>query len=326
VSASSAIEVERPSDAPIRLGPVLRTYGVWFALAALIVFGVVAVDHFATAQNTANVLSLAAPLGVIALGQTFVIMVGGLDLSVGALASLTGVLSVGLITSDGQLPLILALTLLIGIAVGSFNGATIVATRIDPMILTFGMLSVLLGCTYLYTEASVGKAPQLLIDMKEMTIAGVIPLTAIVLVMLTVLAWFVLTQTPFGRYVKAVGSDEAAARRSGVPTGKVKIAAYGISGLTGAIGGILLAARLETGYPLAGAGLELDAIVAVMLGGTPFGGGRGSAAGTLGGVFVLAVLTNIQNLLGVTPSAQQVVNGTVIVLAIALYAARRFRG
>jgi ribose/xylose/arabinose/galactoside ABC-type transport system permease subunit len=261
---------------------------------------------------------------VIALGQTFVIMVGGIDLSVGMLAGLVGVLSVGLLKSDAQFLWVVPMALAIGLAVGTLNGALVVIARVNPVILTFGMLSVLSGATYLYTEESIGQAPPLLRGIDKTKLAGIVPPSALLLLLAAVASWFALRHTPYGRYLRAVGGNPANARKAGIPIRAVTIGAYALSGLSGAIGGLLLGARLGTGYPLAGQGMELNAIVAVILGGTAFGGGGGTAIGSIGGVLLLSVLANAQNLMGVTPYLQQVVKVVVIVIAVALYSQRRF--
>lgn len=296
--------------------------GVWVALTALAVVGVFT-PEFVTAGNLQNLMRAVSVIGIAGLGQTFVIAAGGIDLSVGQLMGLVVVLSAWIMRGDTSLILpIVVLAIAIGIGVGLLNGAAVVTTGIYPMILTFGMLSILRGVIFLITDRTIGSIPKEFAQLDQASL-GPIPLPFVVLAAMVFLSWFVFTHTPFGRYVTAVGSNEANARRAGIGVGRVKVAVYALSGLSGAIAGLLLLARLGTGYTLAGQGMELNAIVAVVLGGTSFGGGRGRMLGTVGGALVLVLLNNILNLRQVEPYVQDVVSGVIILAAIAFYTARR---
>jgi ribose/xylose/arabinose/galactoside ABC-type transport system permease subunit len=289
----------------------------------LTLYGGLVVPHFATETNVTNILRNIAPVGITSLGQTLVIASGGLDLSVGMLMGLVTVLSNGLMNGNADLlPVAVVLAVAVGLTVGLVNGVVITATGINPMILTFGMLSVLEGIIFLYTDRSIGLAPEIFRKLDAGSV-GPLPVSFLLLAGLTAAAWLVLSGTPFGRYVCAIGGDEGNARKAGIPTKKVSILVYTISGLSAAIGGLVLAARLGSGYPLAGRGLELDAIVAVVIGGTSFSGGKGRILGTVGGVLVLALISNILNLLQISPYVQQVTKGLIVVAAVALYATRR---
>jgi ribose transport system permease protein len=304
---------------------LLRFTGIWIALAALYIYGGVDVPNFLTTGNIRDILSLVPALGIIALGQTFVVVVGGLDLSVGSLASLVSVLTVGLISGNAGLAWVIPLGLAIGVGVGLFNGAAVVLTGVNPVIVTFGMLSVLSGAAFSYTQGSIGTTVSALKWFDSAAVGGVVPASAVLLLIHTVVAAVALARTPFGRYVQAVGGNRASALRTGIPVARITIASYVLSGLSGAIAGMLLGARLGTGYPQAGSGLELSAIVAVTLGGTRFGGGRGTILGSVAGVFLLSSLANLLNLRQADPSIQQIVNGAVVVAAVALYSNRRSR-
>jgi ribose/xylose/arabinose/galactoside ABC-type transport system permease subunit len=306
-----------------RVVAVLRVNGIWLALLALIVYALIAVPDFTSAGNVADLLRAAPALGVVAVGQTFVIIAGGLDLSVGALASLVSVLSVGLVTHSSELVWVLLLAPLAGLFIGGVSGTAVAASGANPVILTFGMLSLLSGATYMYTQESVGTTLPALRWVNDQLIFGVIPVSAVLLLVVTIAAWLALTRTPFGLHVQAIGGSEASALRSGVRVRRIKVAVYAISGLSAAIAGLLLAARLGTGYPLAGLGLELSAVVAVIIGGTPFGGGRGTILGSIGGVFLLTLLANVLNLQRVSPDVQQIITGGVVILAVTLYSVRR---
>lgn len=318
-------------SAPAETGAVVRPplrelvarYGVWLALVVAMVVGIVAVPNFASAANAEAVLQAAAVLGVVALGQTFVVLTGGIDLSVGMLMGLVTVLANGIMNGDAGLILpVIAMALVVGAVTGMLNGLGIVVARVEPLIVTLAMLSILQGIIFIYTDRTVGSAPA---EFRELAYGSVgpVPAPAILLGVLAVASWIVLSQTPLGRYIHAVGSDRANARRAGIPSRLVIVAAYVVCALLAAIAGLLLAARLGSGYTLAGAGFELSSIVAVVLGGTALSGGRGGVAGTLAGVFLLAVIANMLNLLGVSPFAQRVINGVVIIVAVAIYTSRR---
>ncbi len=323
---SDATKVGSPPtswDDRVGILQLLRSFGVWVALLALALYGVFAVPGFTSQSNVTSLLSLTPPLVIAALGQTFVIAVGGLDLSVGMLMGLVGVLSVGLMSGrNDRFGPIVALCLCVGVAVGSFNGLMVAWTKMNPIILTFGMLFVLEGASYLYTEQSIGPTAPLLADLEGRTV-GSIPLVTPLWIVLAILAWAVLAHTRVGQHIRAVGGNPKSALKAGIRIRSVRVVAYALSGLSGAIAGLLLASRLGAGYPLAGQGMELNAIVAVLVGGTPYGGGRGTIVGTAGGALLLSLFANLLNLQGVSPYVQQVAVGLFTVGAIALYSSWR---
>jgi ribose transport system permease protein len=301
----------------------VRQYGVFVALAIAIVFGVIAVPNFATLANLDAILRQVAVLGIVALGQTFVILAAGIDLSVGMLMGLVTVLSNGIMAGDPALiPGIVLLALVIGAVVGLANGVGVVFFRVNPLIVTLAMMSVLQGVIFLYTDRTVGSAPP---EFRQLAYGdiGPLPTSIVLLAVLTAACWVVLRHTPLGRYLYAVGSDANSARRAGIPIARVTAAAYVIGGILAAVAGLVLAARLGSGYTGAGAGFELNSIVAVVLGGTALSGGRGGVLGTIAGVLLLALIANMLNLLGISPFTQRIVNGLIIIGAIAIYTARR---
>lgn len=304
-------------------GTVLADYGIWAALAIAIVVSAATAPRFLSGANIHDLMSAMAVLGIVSVGQTVVILSGGIDLSVGMLMGLVTVLTNGIMNGDAALawPMV-ALGLAIGLGVGLLNGGLLVLTRIDPLILTFGMLSILTGAIFVYTDQTVGAAPANFRAIAQGSL-GPFPYLFLVMVVAAAIAWLVLTRTRFGRYVYAIGGAEEHARRAGIPIAPMKVAIYAISGLTAGIAGIGLAARLGSGYTLAGQGFELDSIVAVVLGGTSLAGGRGSVIGTIGAVVFLAILSNGLNLAGISPYTQQVVKGLVVVAAVVLYTRAR---
>jgi ribose transport system permease protein len=322
MTAPSAAVVGRVTVRPDPRDVVARM-GVWVALLVTLVVGVIAVPNFATAANADAILRQAAVLGVVALGQTFVVLTGGIDLSVGMLMGLVTVLANGIMAGDpGLMVPVLLVALVCGLLTGLANGLGITLARVDPLIVTLAMLSVLQGAIFLYTDRTVGSAPAAFRELAYGSI-GPVPMPALVLGLLAVASWVVLTRTPFGRYVSALGSDPLNARRAGIPVDRIRLAAYVMCSLLAAVAGLLLAARLGSGFTGAGAGFELSSIVAVVVGGTALSGGRGGVTGTIAAVLLLTMLSTMLNLLGVSPFAQRVINGVVIVVAVAVYTSRR---
>ncbi|MBX3030906.1 MAG: ABC transporter permease [Chloroflexi bacterium] len=313
----------RPGLSGFDLREQVARLGVWVALGVVLVVGIVAVPNFATAANADAILRQAAVLGIVALGQTFVVLTGGIDLSVGMLMGLVTVLANGIMGGDPALILpIVLLALGCGLVTGVANGLGVVAARVDPLIVTLAMLSVLQGVIFIYTDRTVGSAPAEFRDLAYGSI-GPIPTPALLLGGLAVVCWVILARTPFGRYVHAVGSSAQDARKAGIPIDRIRLAAYVVCSVLAAIAGLVLAARLGSGFTGAGAGFELSSIVAVVVGGTALSGGRGGVAGTLAAVLLLTILATMLNLLGISPFAQRVVNGVVIVVAVAVYTAQR---
>jgi ribose/xylose/arabinose/galactoside ABC-type transport system permease subunit len=300
----------------------IRRYGVFVALTLVLVVGIAAVPNFATTANADSLLRQAAVLGIVALGQTFVVLTAGIDLSVGMLMGLVTVLSNGIMAGDPTLiPLVVALAIVVGLVVGLANGIGVVSFGVNPLIVTLAMMSILQGAIFLYTDRTVGRAPELFRELAYGSV-GPLPASVVLLAILTMVAWITLRRTPLGRYIYAVGSDSGGARRAGIGVKRVTAAAYVICGLFAAVAGLVLAARLGSGYTGAGAGFELNSIVAVVLGGTALSGGRGGVLGTIAGVLLLALIANMLNLLGISPFTQQVINGLIIIAAIAIYTAR----
>ncbi len=292
--------------------------GIFLLLGATVLVAALTIPAFRDPANLANVARQAGVLGVLAIGQTFVIAAGMIDLSIGVIAGLVVVLSSVLLNGDATLTLpVAALMLLVGVSIGALNGLLLNTLRLHPLILTFGMLSVLQGSIFSFTDRSVGRTSEPLSILANGDLAGV-PWTAILLILLAVGAHLVLARTRFGYHLVAAGGNAESARRAGINIERIRLAVFIISGGTAALAGLLLAGRLGTGYPLAGNGLELDAIVAVVLGGTLLSGGRGNIWRSLAGVLMLAVISNILNLMGVSAYVQQFIKGVIVIAAILL--------
>ena len=300
-----------------------RQLGALGALVALGVFLTAATPHFLTVSNLLNVLEQTSINAVIAVGMTFVILSGGIDLSVGSILALAGILlAMALQNGWSALPATF-LGLAVGGACGLLNGLLVTRGRLPPFIATLGMMSVARGAALLLTEGRPVSGFEA--DFRSLATGRVLLVPAAVLVAALVYAvtHVVLRRTVFGRCVYAIGGNEEAARFSGVSVRFYKTMVYVVSGLASAIAAALLTARLNSAQPIAGVMYELDAIAAVVIGGTSLRGGFGGVGGTLVGALIMGVLRNGLNLLGISSFLQQVVIGLVIVGAVLLDAALR---
>ena len=305
-----------PVRLPLPTGGLFGGHAIHVLLLLLLAGAAVAIPAFRSVDNLANVLTQAAALGLVAIGQTFVIVGGLIDLSVGQLLGLAVVLTCAWM--DGRPDRTLSALLLavaLGAGVGAINGWLLNRLRIHPLILTFGTLSILQGVIFATTDRSVGAASPAVVWLANGRLAGV-PVALIVLVVAAALAHRVLTRTRFGQHLRAVGGHPESARRAGVEVGRVRHLAFILSGLGAGLGAVVVAGRIGSGYPNAGQGFELDAIVAVVLGGTSLAGGRGSIAGTVSAVLLLALVSNVLNLLEVSSFVQTFAKGLIVVGAV----------
>lgn len=298
-------------------------YGIfWLLLIMLVALGVY-IPEFRTVGNLVNVLNQSAALAILSVGQTFVIIAGLMDLSVGMLIGLIVVVTSDLMQGASSLTALAIIAALgLGLGIGLINGILNNRLRVHPLILTFGMMSVLQGAIFVYTDRSVGKVSPEFLWIANGSVAGV-PFSALLLLVMALLAYVLLNRSRFGQHVYAVGGNEENARRAGVDTRRVKLLVYLISGFAAAVAGILVAGRLGTGYPNAGAGYELDAIVAVVLGGTSLAGGRGTIVGTIAAVFVLGITSNGLNLMEISSFVQILVKGLIVIFAILINQPRK---
>ena len=286
--------------------------------AVLVLLGIVfgaANRNFLTAGNLSNVARQYSPLALISIGQTFVIINGGIDLTVGALMALTSVCAALAMLAWGFAPGVLA-GLALGTAVGAANGVLVARTPIPPFIVTLGALSMARGAAFTISGGQpISGLPTPLLWLGSGAI-GPVPVPAAVALAAFVVFHIVLTRTRFGLYTLAIGGNEEATRLSGVPTGWYKGMAYVLSGVLAATAGLILTARTFSGQPTIGESQELYAIASVVIGGTRLGGGEGSLVRTFLGVLVIAILGNGLNLLNVSSFIQMILIGLIIVLAV----------
>lgn len=296
---------------------------VWLIVVALVAVLVVRRGgNFLSEQNIANLLSQSVTLGLIALGQTLVIIAGGIDLSVGSLASLTTVLAAGMINGhSGYVIPVLLLMMALGGGVGVAHGYFVTRAGIAPFIVTLATYFILQGLGFAYTTIPVGSMPVGVSNFFFSQI-GPIPWIFVILVAVGLLLAVILARTSFGRHLYAVGGNPTIARAAGINVARVTTASYVISGVLAAVVGFLLAARAGLGAPSAGSGLELVAIATVVLGGASLAGGRGRLLGTAGGVALLSLVQNAFIQLSISSYYQTLVLGAVIVAAVAIFIGR----
>jgi ribose/xylose/arabinose/galactoside ABC-type transport system permease subunit len=257
-------------------------------------------------------------LGIVAAGQTILLIAGGLDLSVGAALSVAGVATALTIASTGSIALAVLAGVLAGVAIGAVDGALIATNRATPFIVTLGTMTFLQGVAILMSGGSPINGTGALFDVFGTGSFARVPWPVYVMLLSIAAVFLVLRFTTLGRYAFAIGGNEEASRLSGIPVRRMKIALYALNGLFVGVAGVILTGILDSGLPSMGTGYELRAIAAVVIGGTPLIGGRGTVIGTLGGVLLLGLVSNSMNLLGVGANFQSAVLGLIITAAVLL--------
>ncbi|WP_083875558.1 ABC transporter permease [Gracilibacillus halophilus] len=285
-------------------------------LVLCFIFSIIS-SEFLTATNITNILRQVSINGILAVGMTFVILTSGIDLSVGSVMAFTGTIMAGLMINNG-LPPILAIIagILLGALLGYINGSFVAYAKIPAIIVTLAMMETARGLALLYTGGyPLSGVPDSFTFIGRGYVLG-IPMPVIIMIAVYLIAYLMLNHLPLGRYIYAIGGNEEAVRLSGIKVKRIKSLVYLISGVTASISGLIMTSRLASGQPTAGVTYELDAIAAVVLGGTAISGGRGHIFGTFLGALLLGVLSNGLNLIGVSPYLQRVLKGVIIVGAI----------
>jgi ribose transport system permease protein len=299
-----------------------------FSLVGLVVLCVamaLVTDRFFSWENFSNIGRQVSINAIIATGMTIVIITGGIDLSVGAVMTLSMTVAAGAMLSSFPVVISIALGIGTGLLFGAINGALVAYARLPAIIVTLATMEIPRGLALLYTGGYPQTGlPENFSALGRGSIAG-LQFPTLVMLAVVAVAFVLMRSTLAGRYFHAIGGNEEAARLSGVPVPRYKLLAYMLSGATAALAGIVLSSRLMSGQPNAGVGFELDAIAAVVLGGTSIFGGRGAIVGTLIGAVTLGVLNNGLNLMGVSPYTQKVLKGVIILLAIFVSTPRRER-
>lgn len=297
----------------------LRKYGIFLAFLLISCFLSYASSQFLTVSNWTIIITQVSINALLAFGVTFVIITGGIDLSVGSIVAVAGVVA-ALLASQPDLPLFVSIFggLLAGLVFGLLNGFIITKSKIAPFIVTLGIMTIGRGLALILSK---GRPISNLSDSFNFIGGGNIfgiPFPIIVLVIVFIISYLLLKNTVFGRYVYAIGGNEQAAWASGINVNKIKMAVYALCGTLAGLAGILLTSRITTGQPNAGAGFELDAIAAAIIGGTSTSGGIGTISGTLIGALLIGVINNGLDLLNVSSYYQQVIMGAIIIGAVLL--------
>jgi ribose transport system permease protein len=295
-----------------------RQFGTLVGLLGLCVLLTILTPHFLTISNLLNITEQTTINAVISVGMTFVILSGGIDLSVGSIVAVAGVCLATALQNHVPLAVALGVALGVGALCGLLNGLLITVGRLAPFIATLGMMSIARGIALLYTDGRPVSGFDPSFRALSTSRPLMIPAPVILMLLVYVAGHFLLTRTTFGRYVYAIGGNEEATRLSGVRVGVHKTLIYVIAGLTSGMAAIILTARLNSAQPIAGFMYELDAIAATVIGGTSLLGGSGTLVGTLIGSLIMGVLRNGLNLLGISSFLQQVVIGSVIIAAVLL--------
>ena len=278
--------------------------------------------RFLSVPNILNILKQTSINSVIAAGMTFVILTGGIDLSVGSILAITGAVVATLISGGMNVFLAVIIGIIIGGAAGVLNGFIISKGKVQPFIATLATMTLLRGYTLVFTDGkpiSIGTSESAHIFSKIGSgyFLG-IPIPVYIMIFVFALSYYILKHTPIGRYVFALGGNEEATKLSGINIDRIKLYVYGISGALAALAGIIITARLSSAQPQAGSGYELDAIAAVVLGGTSLAGGFGSVLGTVVGALIIGILNNALNLMDVSSYYQLLAKGFVILIAVLL--------
>lgn len=302
---------------PRRLG-IGQKLGPLAGLFAIVLVVSIMEPDFLTLNNLFNILRQVSINALIAFGMTFVILTGGIDLSVGSILALSSAFVAGLMT-DGTSALIAVLAgLIVGAVMGALNGMVISLGKVAPFIATLATMTIFRGLTLVYTDGKpiTGLSQGGWFELFGRGYFWIFPVPVLTMLIAFAVLYFILKKTTFGRYTYAIGGNEEAAKLMGIQVNKVKIMIYSLSGLMAALAGIILTSRLNSAQPTAGTSYELDAIAAVVLGGTSLSGGRGWIVGTLIGALIIGTLNNGLNLLGVSSFFQLVVKGLVILFAV----------
>ncbi|MBT2605941.1 ribose ABC transporter permease [Bacillus sp. ISL-53] len=299
---------------------IWQKFGPLLALVLLFIVITVLNPSFMEPNNILNLLRQTSINALIAFGMTFIILTGGIDLSVGSILALSSALMAGMMVSGLDPILAILVGILLGTIMGVINGILVSKGKMAPFIVTLATMTIFRGLTLVYTDGKpiTGIGDSVMFQMLGRGYFLGVPVPAVVMIIAFLILWFLLHKTSFGRKTYAIGGNERASRISGIKVDRVKVAIYGLAGTMAAIAGAILTSRLNSAQPTAGQSYEMDAIAAVVLGGTSLSGGKGRLFGTLVGVLIIGTLNNGMNLLGVSSFYQQVVKGAVILIAVLL--------
>ncbi|MDZ4962830.1 ribose ABC transporter permease [Clostridium perfringens] len=296
----------------------ISKYKSLIGLVLLCIVITMVTPNFLSVSNITNVFTQVSVNAIIAIGMTFVILTGGIDLSVGSTLAISGAVGASIVKSTGNVFLAIIVAAVIGIAVGLINGLLVSKGKLQAFIVTLATMTIFRGATLVFTDGTtISKLPEAFVKIGNGKL-GFMPIPVIITIIIAIIAVYALSQTRFGRYLYALGGNEDASRLSGINTDKIKTLVYVVSGFASAIAGVIITSRIGSASPNAGTGFELDAIAAVVIGGTSLAGGEGTITGTLIGALIIGVLNNGLNLMNVSPFYQSIVKGLVILIAVLL--------
>lgn len=300
------------------IGKILSKYGIYIAFVIMFAALSIASPVFLTTTNIINIFRQISVIGTISVGMTFIIITGGIDLAAGAVLALAAVVTTSMVRTESTIPIAVAVIcgLLVGVVCGVFSGFFVAKMQVQAFIATLATMTIARGICYVYTNGRPITGLKAAYKFIGAGSVGPIPVPVIIYLTVVLIGIFFLNFTSFGRHVFAVGGNEKAAIVSGINAVRVKFICYVVSGLTSAIAGIILSARIQTGQPVAGNGYELDAITAVVIGGASLSGGKGSLVGAVVGMLLIGVMTNGLDLLNVSSYYQQVIKGVIILVAV----------
>ncbi len=301
----------------IDIARIYRKYGTILIFAGICILASLLSPTFLTEANLTNVLRQVVVVSLLACGVTFIIILGQIDVSLGSVLALCGVIATSVMATTGSIALAVLAGVAMGIVTGIINGFVITFFRIPSFIMTLAMTTVARGAVLLYT----GGAP--VSGLGEFKVIGQgsigpVPISVLILAVFVAISWVLLNKTKFGRYVYAVGGNDRAARASGINSDSIVVKAFIYNGILCAIAGIVLMSRINSGQPAGGVGYEFDAITAVVVGGTSLMGGTGTITGTIIGSMIIGVINNILNLMNVSSYWQQIIKGLIIAIAVIL--------
>lgn len=307
-------EVKLSND-KLSLSRLYDRFGVLVVFVLLFAVSCMLSDRFLQTSNLFNILRQISMFGILSVGMTFVIVSGGIDLSVGSIIALVCVITANMVNDHGIIPAILV-ALLVGALVGLINGVGIAYGKLQPFIMTLGTMYMASGAASIYTNGTPISIKGNFSKIGNSMLFNTIPLPAIYFIVILIAAYLVMRNTRFGRHVYSIGSNKEATRLAGVDVKKVTLSVYILSGVLASVTGIIFAAQMASGSPVAGEGYEMNAITAAVVGGTSMSGGKGNLLGTFLGAVIMGILSNIMNLCGVSSYWQTVLTGLILVVAI----------
>ncbi|MGO1581192.1 MAG: ABC transporter permease [Peptoniphilaceae bacterium] len=293
-------------------------YGTFIFFVILIIFFSLTTDTFLHLQNITNILRQISIIGICTVGMTMIILTGGIDLSIGSIVALSGIVLSKMIVSGISIPLAIVATLLVGILLGFINGILINKVKIPPLIATLGTISVYRGIAYIITGGIAIYGFPDSFRIIGQGYLGFMPIPVIIQLIVYFFGIYILYKTPLGRYIYGIGSSEKVSYLSGINVSKVKYFVYMLSGFLGSLAGIVLLSRLNSGLPNTATGFELDVVTAVVLGGISITGGEGRLEKSILGCLIIGVLSNGMILLGIPEFYQMLTKGLVLILAVGI--------